>query len=287
MVILAVEITIFILLLFAGKKKKKKYDKPPIRQSKLEIILPTGYMLLNLLNTRKTNKYLMSYKRRVEAKIHELYGDKGVQDTVDMYLAEKAVITFLLIIFFTFVSTQIEADITFVIFSISTVVLLFYAMDKQLDEKVKKRRRDIQIELPEFINKLVLLVNAGMTVSGAVEKIVKENRKDTVFYRELGIVFNAINSGDSEIRAYEEFARRCRVHEVTMFAATLVQNLRKGNDQLVTVLKLQANACWESRKNVAKKLGEEASTKLIFPMMLIFAAILIMIMSPAVFQLKI
>lgn len=72
-----------------------------------------------------------------------------------------------------------------------------------------------------------------------------------------------------------------------MFTATLIQNLRKGSDQLVPVLRLQAAACWENRKNIARKLGEEASTKLLFPMAIVFVAILIMVMTPAVMQIQI
>ncbi len=52
-------------------------------------------------------------------------------------------------------------------------------------------------------------------------------------------------------------------------------------------MRVQAAACWENRKNMAKKMGEEASTKLILPMMIIFVAILLVVLTPAVLQLNI
>ena len=40
------------------------------------------------------------------------------------------------------------------------------------------------------------------------------------------------------------------------------------------------------RKNAAKRLGEEASTKLLFPMMLMFIAILLIVAMPAVLAMR-
>ena len=141
------------------------------------------------------------------------------------------------------------------------------------------------MEFPELLSKLILLVNAGLSVSGAIRKIVKDSRKISPLYIELAMTINEINSGKSEIQSYEDFAKRCRQPEVTMFTGTLIQNLRKGNDELIPILRLQANTCWENRKNIARKLGEEASTKLLLPMIIVFIAIIVMIMTPAVLQL--
>jgi tight adherence protein C len=47
-----------------------------------------------------------------------------------------------------------------------------------------------------------------------------------------------------------------------------------------------ANECWETRKNITRKLGEEASTKMILPLMLMFGAILLIVATPAVLALQ-
>lgn len=43
----------------------------------------------------------------------------------------------------------------------------------------------------------------------------------------------------------------------------------------------QANEAWEVRKNVAKKEGEKASSKLLLPMGIMFMIIIIIVMLPA------
>jgi tight adherence protein C len=121
-----------------------------------------------------------------------------------------------------------------------------------------------------------------MTVSKAWEKIITDNKKDSALYEELSMVLKDIGSGKPEQAAYEDFAKRCRVPEITRFISVILQNQRKGNSELVSVLRVFANECWELRKNTAKRLGEEASTKMLLPIMLMFFAILLIVITPAV-----
>jgi tight adherence protein C len=158
--------------------------------------------------------------------------------------------------------------------------------DKDLENKQKKKYESIRADFPDIVSKLVLLVNAGMTLNRAWEKICTESKKKTHLYQELKTTYLQIQGGKPEGEAYEEFARRCRVREITKFVTLVIQNLKKGNGDLVPLLKLQAEECWELRKMRAKQLGEEASAKLIIPMMIMFIGILIIVVLPAVLQLS-
>jgi tight adherence protein C len=136
------------------------------------------------------------------------------------------------------------------------------------------------------VNKLTLLINAGMTVSKAWEKTTVESGKSTPLYAELNCMLQDIRAGMPEHKAYEEFAKRCRVPVITRFISVILQNIRKGNAELVPILRVFAAECWELRKNTARKYGEEASTRMLLPMMLMFIAILIIVAMPAVLALK-
>lgn len=157
-----------------------------------------------------------------------------------------------------------------------------FLVDSGLNEQIEKRRRSIQMEFPEFINKLTLLVNAGMTISKAWEKIINENKRDHLLYDEMRYALMEIKAGKPEGVAYEEFARRCKVKEVTKFVSVIVMNLKRGGAEVVPVLKEQGNECWEMRKNAAKQMGEEASTKILIPMMIMFLGIVLIVSTPAV-----
>lgn len=181
-----------------------------------------------------------------------------------------------------------QQDGTGLFLSAAAVILYFampFAADSGLDEEIKKRRLSIQMEFPEFVNKLTLLVNAGMTISKAWEKIINENKREHILYDEMRYALAEIKAGKPEAVAYEEFARRCKVKEVTKFVSIVVMNLRRGGAEVVPVLREQGNECWEMRKNAAKQLGEEAGTKILMPMMIMFIGIIIVVVTPAILSL--
>lgn len=169
--------------------------------------------------------------------------------------------------------------------SVAAVAALFavpFLVDSSLDGEIKKRRLSIQMEFPEFVNKLTLLVNAGMTISRAWEKIINENKREHVLYDEMRSALAQIKAGKPEGTAYEEFARSCHVKEVTKFVSVIVMNLKRGGSEVVPVLREQGSECWEMRKNTAKELGEQAGTKILIPMMIMFLGIVLIVATPAV-----
>jgi tight adherence protein C len=283
-ILLFIEI-IGVIVLFLLSRRKFQEEKSALKKSKdsFKSIISIGLMLLELFNHR----YLTKYEKKLEVKLRSLNPDKDPHICLKLHMGKKIGLLILAAVFLTFIGTQIEMDSAFIFFSVSLMFCIFYFTDKQVYNNVKKRRRDLQIEFSEFINKLVLLANAGMTIHGSIQKIVKDSKKDNPLYVELAMALNDMDSGKSDLEAYEDFARRCKLQEITTFVSTLLQNMRKGNSELMPLLKVLANASWENRKNNAKKLGEEASTKLLIPLVIIFIAILIMVITPAVLQLKI
>ena len=59
-------------------------------------------------------------------------------------------------------------------------------------------------------------------------------------------------------------------------------NLKRADSEVVSVLKEQGHECWEMRKNAAKEMGEQAGTKILIPMMIMFLGIVLIVATPAV-----
>ena len=60
----------------------------------------------------------------------------------------------------------------------------------------------------------------------------------------------------------------------------MIQGMEKGNKELVKMLSEQSQESWNLKKNIAMRDGEKASSKLLIPMMIMFAGILIMVLIP-------
>ena len=61
----------------------------------------------------------------------------------------------------------------------------------------------------------------------------------------------------------------------------LIQNLRTGNRGLCELLVQEAAVAFEERKALARKLGEEAGTKMLLPLIMMLGIVIAIIMVPA------
>lgn len=172
--------------------------------------------------------------------------------------------------------------------------ILLYALQKQNIRKAEEERKKQMIEdYPEVISKLTLYLGAGMTVKKAWRKITegymkeKEDENERYVYEEMRQTCHEMDSGVTEAEGYENFGRRCDLQIYIRLGALLSQNLRKGTKGLSELLKLESIQAFEERKARAKRLGEEAGTKLLLPMFLMLVVVLIIVIVPAFLTMQI
>ena len=173
-------------------------------------------------------------------------------------------------------------------------VILFYALEVQnRGKEQEKRRQQMILDYPEVVNKMTLFLGAGMTVKRAWRKIVedyghqKELWGERYVYEEMKRTCYEMESNVTEAESYENFGRRCGIQVYIRFGALLSQNLRKGTKGLTELLKLESMQAFDERKARAKKLGEEAGTKLLLPMFLMLAVVLVIVIVPAFLSVQI
>jgi tight adherence protein C len=273
-----------LLLYFHTKGKYEDYLEPLDKtEYRLKDFLGIGFFIME-----KTGyTYQTLYDRKIRLKTAQYNGARFADYYLWVHWANKTTSLVLgVVLCFMIGSAWGKVDWTFPLMIVLFLVVLFFALDQELVRKIEKRKFSLQQDFPDFLNKLTLLINAGMTVGAAWGRIVEESRKETLFYEKARVTHQAIKNGKSEAVAFEDFARSCRVAEITKFVSILIQNQRKGNSEMVNVLKSMANECWELRKNVAKVLGEEASSKLLLPMMFNFLVIVVIVAMPAVMAMK-
>lgn len=273
---------ILTLALISSRKYKEFIEPLDVEEYKLKIFIPIGLYIIDLIKYGYGSKY----DRKLMAKIIEIYGVKYSQYYLQIHWANKIVFVLMAAFFLSLFGLSSAPDVGYGVFALLVLGVSIFITDNELNEKINKRRTAIQLDFPDFLNKLTLLINAGMTITRAWEKIVSDNKKESILYQELSLTIADIRSGKSEIYAYEDFAKRCRIAEITKFVSVILQNMKKGSNEMVSILRLQASECWEMRKRTARRLGEESSTKLLFPMMMMFVAILLIVGTPAILAMQ-
>lgn len=167
---------------------------------------------------------------------------------------------------------------------------LLYAREKKgEEEKKKKRSQALLLDYGDVVYQLMVFVGAGLTVGQAWERIVlnyttrrKERRcQERPAYEEMAVAFGQMQCGQPEGKAIMAFGKRCQMPSYLKLATLLEQNRRTGTKDLQNLLEQEMIAAWEQQKNVARRMGEEAGTKLLLPLFLMLFVVMVLVMVPA------
>lgn len=247
--------------------------------SRLAFLAPYSLALVYRLNLEKR---IPKLPRKIHHNIILLHGQKRGMIIGKFYFADAISVSLLLFTFFCLLGAMQPDNYMLMGAGVLAALIAPYLMQQELENKVKQMKQEITIELPEFLNKLILLVNAGETVQKALIRCVKQKEEeDNALYKQLRLVAAELENGYSFHQSIEEFSKRCGVQEATVFSTTLLLNYNKGGEEFVDALREIARDLWEKRKNITKTLGEKASSKMLFPMMFIFLVIMVIVGYPA------
>lgn len=184
--------------------------------------------------------------------------------------------------------------------------LLLFREQEKLRNQEKERQDQLRRSYPWFVNKLTLLMGAGMQIknifitlieeyeNGTMKSLTKKNtdkkakkgperQKDyrDALIRELKWSKHSLEIGMSEELVYYQLGRRLKLPCYIKLMTLLEQNVKKGTKGLTAIFEQEELNALEERKNLARRYGEEASTKLLGPMILLLLVVMLMIMVPA------
>ena len=157
------------------------------------------------------------------------------------------------------------------------------AFERDLIREGERRQKTLAEEYPAFLARLTLLAGTGMPIRKVFVRLAKESGKQDSLqvYQEVLKTVREMESGVTELAAYENFGRRCRLSQYRKCASLLSQNVRKGTGGLLAALNEEAVNAFEERKALARKKGEEAQTKLLLPMVMMLVVVMILAVVPA------
>ena len=165
----------------------------------------------------------------------------------------------------------------------------FYARGRKEEERKREQRnRQLQMDYAEVVYQLMVFTGAGLSVGLAWERIVRNYQeraekqgKTRPAFEEMALAFARMQQGIPESRAIEEFGRRCGLQQYRKLSGLLEQNRRTGTRDMQKLLEQEMTEAWEQQKGLARRLGEEAGTKLLLPMFLLLAVVMVLILLPA------
>jgi pilus assembly protein TadC len=162
----------------------------------------------------------------------------------------------------------------------------------RVDETVRRWREGIRRDFPGFLNKLLLLLNAGLVLTSAVERIAddyadhRREGEERCFYEELCGMKNRMRASNTTLAMeFADMATRSGQREVLRFSTILADNIDRGS-ALADKLAQESEMLWRIRTKDAEEKGRLAETKLTFPMALQLLVIILITVAPAVMDMR-
>lgn len=273
-------IILILFLLILSRDKYKSLIKEYEKNLQLIILIPPSLYLIDQLNLIKRFPKIVAI---IHLKIIKINGTNNASILTKLFVAQLISTIFIFLLFFSLVAL-INQDLYLFYFGFAFVIIIAFFLIKGLDKKIRLKQEQIIIELPEFINKITLLVNAGETIQQAMIRSI-EQKKDTessYLYKELKLSVNQMKNNVPFNQVLEDLSKRSSMQEVSIFTTTVLLNHRRGGSDLVTALNRLSQELWGKRMSLCRMLGEQASSKLVFPMVLIFIVVMIIIATPAI-----
>ena len=142
---------------------------------------------------------------------------------------------------------------------------------------------------------MAILMGSGMTVEQAWNRITarylderKNNDKNIMpAYEEMLVTEREISDGVTGRKAYAGFAERVKLPCYQKIVRIILQSIHKGSKGVCEMLEKESEDAFDERRLLALKLGEEAGTKMLMPMMIMMAIVIAIVIAPAIIDFKI
>ncbi len=269
----AASLAIWLFFYMLGAKHNKMFDVLEEKEYPFKEVYGIGYAMLCMFGY----KYKSKSDRKLRQQIEVLYGEKYCEYYLRVIHAQKLTISFTVFVL-SFALYGLSSEILAFVVGIVFAALAYYYFGTVTEKKILKRSDELLHDFSEVVSKLALLTNAGMILREAWFEVAYAGKG--VIYTEMQTAVNEMNNGVSEIDAIYNFGTRCIIPEVKKFTSTIIQGMTKGNRELTLMLQQQSKEVWQLKKQLVRREGEKAASKLLIPICIMFIGILIMILIP-------
>ncbi len=220
------------------------------------------------------------YRNRLNRKLTAA-GNPGAYNA-DEFIALRILVFFGIPILTFLLFTAMFGNCHPLILSLATL-LGFFLPPVWLRDTLMKRAKEINRSLPYILDLLTLSIEAGLDFISSVERIVMKKESTGPLYDELFQMLQELKMGKTRREALRDMARRINLDNVNSVVAALIQADQLGTS-LGPVLRIQSEMLRVRRSQQAEKLAMEAPVKLLFPLLFIFLAVIMLLLSPVVIR---
>ena len=158
----------------------------------------------------------------------------------------------------------------------------------KLQEEGKKCQEQAERDFPVIVHLLTLYMGAGLSFFSAVKRINQNYQKQRELddskkyaFEKMMRMEQQMSNGVSQREACQDWGMQFRTDSYQKLSLILIQSFTKGGREAAMLMEAEEREAFHKRIDRAKKEGEEASTRLLFPMILLLCQVMLLVMYPA------
>ena len=191
---------------------------------------------------------------------------------IAMQLFSILVMFFFGVLFFVFFDLSVFIIILLIVLSFVFPLVL-------VRNKANVRIKSIIKDMPYLIDYLALVISAGMSFNGALEKVL-ENIKKSPIQEEFNIVFKSMKLGKTQSEALKDFSDRMNHVNISQFVETMIQAIKQGSEVSVALQTISSSNSAKRFQRAEEEAGKIA-VKMIVPVILfVLPTIMVMLIAP-------
>jgi tight adherence protein C len=158
----------------------------------------------------------------------------------------------------------------------------YLAPDFWLDQRIKKRRTNIQLALPDFLDLMVVCVEAGLSMDQALQRTTEEMRNSSPeLADEMGLVSLEQRAGRPRTEAWKNLVGRIDLDVLRTLVTAIVQADQFGTS-IAKTLRVYSEGLRTQRRQRVEELAAKMAVKMVFPLVcFIFPSIFIVALGPS------
>jgi len=204
------------------------------------------------------------------------------RESARIFYGLKLILTVALPAAFFFIGFRLVDLTTGVAITAILAFIGFFAVDGYLSYKVRTRQEEIFHNMPDVLDLLAIIVEAGMGLDAALRKVSEEHvLSKTPLAMEIRQIVSEMTVGLPRIDALRNLYRRTGLDDIKALTDILIQSEKFGTS-VSQALKGFAESLRTKRKQIAEEAAAKTTIKLVFPLVLcIFPALFIVLLGPA------
>lgn len=190
------------------------------------------------------------------------------------------ILSVVLIIFYALTGSLTLKSLTFTVALGGVVAFCIHAVVRKLQQN---RQRKISRALPQFLDLLVVCIEAGLNFTAALARLVQEFDPKEPLTQEFKLMHHEFLSGIPLAQTCERLAKRCEVTDLSVILSAIVQSEQMGA-ALANTLRVQASELRDKHRQRMREKAYKLPIKLIFPALLVFSTIFMVTLVPAIYK---